>query len=138
MPFAVTAALAVMDAVEAKVVTALTVRVWLAEVPRTVLPAAVRVVAVLVRVTPPVKVARPALSMVRRSTGCPLLLLVLPAVVVLNIKLPPVYPAASYSKCNIFSTVGPQHIACAQALWHAMLQAEQSCCPVCDSTTTVC
>ena len=106
MPFAVTAALAVMGAVDAKVVTALTVRVWLAEVPRTVLPAAVRVAAVLVRVTPPVKVARPALSMVRRSTGCPLLLLVLPAVVVLNIKLPPVYPAASYSKCNILATVG--------------------------------
>jgi len=42
----------VMGAVEAKVVTALTVRVWLPVVPRTVLPAAVRMLLVLLRVTP--------------------------------------------------------------------------------------
>jgi hypothetical protein len=42
-----------------------------------------------------VKVARPELSMVRRSTGWPLLLLVLPAVVVLRIKLPPQLPVES-------------------------------------------
>ena len=41
------------------------------------------------------KVARPELSMVRRSTGWPLLLLVLPAVVVLRIKLPPQLPVES-------------------------------------------
>ena len=52
LPLAVTRALAVMGAVVAKVVTALTVRVWLLVVPRTVLPAAVRVLEVLLRVTP--------------------------------------------------------------------------------------
>ena len=95
LPRAVRAALAVMGAVEAKVVTALTVRVWLPEVPRTVLPATLRTEVAVVRLMPPVKVARPALSMVRRSRGCPLLLLLLPAVVVLNTRLPPVLPAAS-------------------------------------------
>ncbi len=43
-----------MGAVEAKVVAALTVRVWLPVVPRTVLPATVRVLPVLLRVTPAV------------------------------------------------------------------------------------
>lgn len=52
MPLAVTAALAVRDAVDAKVVAALTVRVWLPVVPRTVLPATVRVLPALLRVTP--------------------------------------------------------------------------------------
>ncbi len=52
MPLAERRALAVMDAVDAKVVAALTVRVWLPLVPRTVLPAAVRVLPVLLRVTP--------------------------------------------------------------------------------------
>jgi hypothetical protein len=55
--FAMTAALAVMGAVEAKVVTAFTVRVWLPVVPRTVLPATVRVLPVLLRVTPAGKMA---------------------------------------------------------------------------------
>jgi len=95
LPLAVTKPLAVMGAVEVKVVAAFTVRVWLPVVPRTVLPAAVRVLPVLLRVIPPVKVARPELSMVRRSTGWPLLLLVLPAVVVLKIKLPPQLPVES-------------------------------------------
>ena len=87
--------LAVMDAVLAKVVAALTVRVWLPLVPRAVLPAAVKVLPVLLRVTPPVKVARPVLSMVRRSKGCPVELLLLPAVVVLNTRLPPCLSVAS-------------------------------------------
>ncbi len=52
LPSALKAALAVMGAVVAKVVAALTVRVWLPVVPRTVLPAAVRVLPVLLRVTP--------------------------------------------------------------------------------------
>ena len=52
LPRALKAALAVIRAVVAKVVTALTVRVWLPVVPRTVLPAAVRVLPVLLRVTP--------------------------------------------------------------------------------------
>ncbi len=95
LPRALKAALAVIGAVVAKVAAALTVRVWLPVVPRTVLPAAVRVLLVLLRVMPPVKVARPELSMVRRSTGCPLLLLVLPAVVVLRIRLPPQFPVES-------------------------------------------
>ena len=97
LPLAVMAAFAVIVAEVAKVVTALTVRVWEAEVPSTVLPAAVRMEAVLARVTPPLKVARPELSRVRRSTGCPLLLLVLPAALVLNTRLPPVLPVASYA-----------------------------------------
>ena len=88
-PEAVRGPLAVTAAAEAKVVTALTVRVWEAEVPSTVLPDAVRVEVGLARVTPPEKVARPELSRVRRSTGCPLLLLVL------NTRLPPVLPVAS-------------------------------------------
>ena len=95
LALAVKAALAVMVAVDAKVVTALTVRVWEAEEPRRVLPAAVRVEEGLARVTPPEKVARPELSMVRRSTGCPMLLLVLPPALVLSTKLPPVLPVAS-------------------------------------------
>ena len=73
----------------------MTVRVCEAEVPSTVLPAAVRVELGLARVSPPVKVARPELSRVKRSTGCPLLLLVLPAALVLNTRLPPVLPVAS-------------------------------------------
>ena len=52
LPRALKAALAVIGAVVAKVVAALTVRVWLPLVPRTVLPAAVRVLPVLLRVTP--------------------------------------------------------------------------------------
>jgi len=52
LPLAVTTPLAVMGAVEAKVVTALTVRVWLPVVPRTVLPATMSVLPVLLRVTP--------------------------------------------------------------------------------------
>ena len=93
--FAVTAAFVVIVAPDTKVVAALTVSAWVDEAPRTVLPAAVRVEVELVRVTPAEKLARPALSMVSRSTGCPLLLLVLPAVVVLKTSLPPVLPVAS-------------------------------------------
>jgi len=52
LPRALKAALAVMGAVVAKVVTAFTVKVWLPVVPRSVLPAAVRVLPVLLRVTP--------------------------------------------------------------------------------------
>ena len=51
-PLAVIKPLAVMGAVDAKVVAALTVRVWLPVVPRTALPATVRVLPVLLRVTP--------------------------------------------------------------------------------------
>ena len=91
----VTAALAVIGAVEAKVVTALTVSVCEPEVPRTALPAAVRVEVELVRVSPAEKLANPELSMVSRSVGWPLLLLVLPAVVVLKTRLPPVLPDVS-------------------------------------------
>ena len=97
LPLTVTAALAVMGAVDAKVVAALIVRVWLPDVPKTVLPATLRVEVEVVTETLPVKLARPALLMLRRSTGCPLLLLVLPAVVVLNTRLPPVLPVVS---CN--------------------------------------
>ncbi len=89
-----TAALATTGATN--VVAALTIKVCAPVVPRTVLPAAVRVLAVLLRVTLPAKMARPELSMVRRSTGWPLLeLLLLPAVVVLRIKLPPHLPVVS-------------------------------------------
>ena len=49
-----------------------------------------RVEVEVLRERPPVKVAKPVLSTMRRSTGCPLLLLVLLAVVVLNTRLPPV------------------------------------------------
>ena len=49
------AALAVMGAVEVKVVAALTVRVWLLLVPSTVLPAIVKVMLVLLRATPAVE-----------------------------------------------------------------------------------
>ena len=52
LPSALKAPLAVMGAVVANVVTPLTVRVWLPVVPKTVLPAAVRVLPVLLRVTP--------------------------------------------------------------------------------------
>ena len=86
---AVTSPLAVMGAVEAKVVAAFTVRLWLPLAPRTVLPAAVKVLLVLLRVTLPENVARPVLSMVRRSIGCPAEFVLLPAVLVLNTKLPP-------------------------------------------------
>ena len=55
------------------------------------LPAAVRLLAVLLRVTPPVKVARPALLMVSQSVSGP----VLPAGVVLKMRLPPHLPVAS-------------------------------------------
>ena len=87
--------MSVMGAVDAKVVAAFTVRVWVPEVPSTVLPAILRVEVEVVRERPPEKLASPVLSMVRRSTGCPLLLLVLVVVVVLNTRLPPVLPVAS-------------------------------------------
>ena len=63
LPLTVTRALAVMGAVEAKVVTALTVRLWLPVVPRTVLPAAVRVLVVLLRLTPVIKAAVSAIKL---------------------------------------------------------------------------
>ncbi len=63
LPRALKAALAVMGAVDAKVVAALTVRVWLPVVPRTVLPAAVRVLPVLLRVTPATQVQGPMISL---------------------------------------------------------------------------
>lgn len=56
-------------AVEAKLLAALTVRVCAPVVPRTVLPKALRMLLVLVRLRLPVKVARPAESMVRRSAS---------------------------------------------------------------------
>ena len=91
-----TAALTVTGAVAANVVAALTVRVCAPVVPSTVLPEAVRVLLVLVRFTPLVKLARPVLSMVRRSASWPVVLaLLLPTVVVLSIKLPPQLPAES-------------------------------------------
>ncbi len=93
LPLAVIAVLAVKAAVEAKLLAALTVRVCADVVPRTVLPAAVRVLAVLLRVTLPAKVARPVLSMVRRSVSWP----VLPGAVVLRMRLPPQLPVASCS-----------------------------------------
>ena len=56
-----TSALATTGAEAANVVGAFTVRVCDPVVPRTVLPAAVRVLVVLVRFIPPEKVARPVL-----------------------------------------------------------------------------
>ena len=91
-----TAALAVMGAVDAKVVTALTCRLWLPLVPSTALPASVRLAAVLDMVRPPVRVVRPLLLMVRRSMSWVAAEEeVLPAALVLKIKLPPRLPAAS-------------------------------------------
>ena len=63
------AVLAVKVAVEAKLLAALTIRLCDCVVPRTVLPEAVRLLLVLVSVRLPVKLAKPALSMVRRSTS---------------------------------------------------------------------
>lgn len=71
-------------AVEANAVTALTVKVWAALVPRIVLPKAVSVLAVLDNVTELAKVATPELSMVSLSVRVEV-----PAVVVLNTRLPP-------------------------------------------------
>ena len=85
-----TLALATTGAEVANVVGAFTVRVCDPLVPKTVLPAAVKVLVVLVRVSPPEKVAKPVLSMVRRSVSWPVLLVVLlPVVVVLRIRAPP-------------------------------------------------
>jgi len=93
-----TLALATTGAEVANVVGAFIVRVCDPLVPRTVLPAAVRVLVMLVRVSPPEKVARPVLSMVRRSVSWPVLLvLLLPAVVVLRIREPPQLCFASYT-----------------------------------------
>ncbi len=85
-----TSALATTGAEAANVVRAFTVRVCDPVVPRTVLPAAVRVLEMLVRFSPSEKVAKPVLSMVKRSISWPVLLvLLLPAVVVLRIRAPP-------------------------------------------------
>ncbi len=64
-----TGALAVIGAVEAKFVTAFTSKVWLPLVPKIELPLTVTVLEELAAVTPPVKVARPLLSMVRWLTS---------------------------------------------------------------------
>ena len=93
LPLADSAVPAVKTAVDAKVLAALTVRLWAKVVPRTVLPKAVRVLAVLLSKMLPEKVARPVISMVRRSVSWP----VLPAAVVLNMRLPPQLPVASYT-----------------------------------------
>lgn len=93
----VTAALAVTG--PAKVLAAFTVRLWAEVVPKIELPVAVRLLAVLLRVTLPEKVARPVLSMMRRSVSWPVLLvLLLPAVVVLRVRPPPQLPLTS---CNM-------------------------------------
>lgn len=88
-------AFAVIGAVEAKVVAALTVKDWDPSVPRTVLPWAVKVPKVLLSVTLLVKDAMPLLSMMRRSVGWLLLALVLPVPLVLSIRLPPKLPVTS-------------------------------------------
>lgn len=94
-----TLAFATTGAEVANVAGAFTVRVCEPLVPRTVLPAAVRVLLVLVRVSPPEKVARPVLSMVRRSVSWPVLLVVLVlAVVVLRIRAP---PQLSFASCTV-------------------------------------
>lgn len=56
-----------------------------------------RVLAVLLSRMLPEKVARPVISMVRRSVSWP----VLPAAVVLNMRLPPQLPVASYTTQHI-------------------------------------
>ena len=91
-----TLAFATTGAEVANVVGAFTVKVCDPLVPRTVLPAAVRVLLVLVRVSPPEKVARPVLSMVRRSVSWPVLLVL--AVVVLRIRAP---PQLSFASCTV-------------------------------------
>lgn len=91
MPLAVNAVLALKAAVEAKLLAALTIKVWADDVPSMVLPWIVKVLAELLSVKPPVKVASPLLSMVRRSVRVP----VLPAAVVLRTRLPPQLPVAS-------------------------------------------
>ena len=66
--------------------------------PRTELPATVRTLDKLDIVKAPVNVTRPLLSMVRRSTSCVLAVdLVLLVELVLNTKLPPKLPVASYA-----------------------------------------
>ncbi len=91
-----TSALATTGAEAANVVRAFTVTVCDPVVPRTVLPAAVRVLEMLVRFSPPEKVAKPVLSMVKRSVSWPVLLvLLLPAVVVLRIR------AVNCSQCTL-------------------------------------
>lgn len=62
------AVLAVKVAVEAKLLAALTVRACAPEVPRTVLPKALRVLLMLVMVRLPIKLARPELSMNRSAS----------------------------------------------------------------------
>lgn len=63
--------------------------------PRTAFPLVVKVLEVLLSVTLPVKDARPLASMARRSTGWLVVALVLPAALVLRIRLPPKLPVAS-------------------------------------------
>ena len=73
--------------------------------PRTVLPWTVKLVEVPLSSAPPVKVVRPVLSMVRRSVSWPLLaLLLVPAVVVLKIRLPPHLPVASCASSSVFDS----------------------------------
>ncbi len=101
-----TGALAVTAAVAVNSVTALTVRVCAALMPmavlplvdrlvRSVLPVTVRVLDAPGMATLPVKVAKPLLSMVKRSASWLLPVLVLPVVLVLKIRLPPSLPDAS-------------------------------------------
>ena len=62
-----------------------------------VLPATVRLLEAAGKATLPVKVAKPLLSMVIRSTSWPELTLELPVLLVLSTRLPPSLPVAS---CN--------------------------------------
>ena len=62
---------------------------------RTVLPLTVSELDSVGMLTLPAKVARPLLSMVKRSTSTPLLPLMLPVALVLNMRLPPNLPVAS-------------------------------------------
>lgn len=79
----------------AKEATALIVSVFVPLLPNTVLPAAVRTLEVLEIVSPPKKVAKPLLSMTRRSTEGLLPALVLPVALVLNMRQPPSLPVES-------------------------------------------
>ena len=89
-----TSALTVTGA--ANVATVLTVKVCTPDVPSTVLPATVRVLLGLVILTPPAKVDSPVLSIMRRLLSWPEgLRLLVPAVLVLKIRLPPQLPVLS-------------------------------------------
>ena len=102
-----TSALAVTGA--ANVAAASTVKVWPPDAPRTVLPATARVLLGLLILTPPEKVDRPVLSIVMRSVSWPEgLRLLVPAVLVLKIRLPPQLPVLSCTSTNSIVVQG-QH-----------------------------